>query len=152
MNAEIEALFAKHQLRMTTPRKHLVEILKDADAPLSPVEITKQRPAMDKVSVYRTIELFKKIGLVSGVAYGWKQRYELAAPFRPHHHHLLCSECGNVEEIQSTKLEELITLLANEYDFEIKEHTFEVSGLCRVCRVKDILREEDESRSVSRFS
>jgi len=116
----------------------ILKIFKNATVPLSPVEITKANPTIDKVSVYRTIEAFEKIGLVASVAHGWRQRYELAAPFRPHHHHLLCNNCGTIEEIQSEKLEKMIHILADEQEFEVTGHTFEISGLCRRCRIAQL--------------
>lgn len=134
MDQEIAALFSRYQLRATTPRMAILHILTNASAPLSPGEIIKNNPSLDKVSIYRTIDVFKKIGLVTSVTYGWKQRYELAAPFRPHHHHLVCNNCDTIEEIQSEKLEKIISILADEHNFEISGHTFEVSGLCDKCR------------------
>jgi Fe2+ or Zn2+ uptake regulation protein len=135
MDSELIALFADHRLRITASRVAILKIFKNATAPLSPIEIAKTNSTIDKVSIYRTIEVFEKIGLVAGVAHGWKQRYELAAPFRPHHHHLLCSNCGTIEEIQSEKLEKMIHILADEQEFEVTGHTFEINGLCRQCRI-----------------
>lgn len=135
MDSELIALFADYHLRITASRVAILKIFKNATAPLSPIEIAKRNPTIDKVSIYRTIEVFEKIGLVASVAHGWKQRYELAAPFRPHHHHLLCNNCGTIKEIQSEKLEKMIHVLAGEQEFEVTGHTFEVNGLCRTCQV-----------------
>jgi len=134
MDADTIALFTTKNLRLTKPRQAVFETLKRASTPLSHVEIAKMIPYIDKVSVYRTIDVFLKLGIVIGVAHGWKQRYELAAPFKPHHHHLLCTGCGNVEEIQSEKLEQIINILADQEEFEVKGHTFEITGLCRTCQ------------------
>ena len=135
MDSELIALFADHHLRVTAPRVAILKIFKNATALLSPIEIAKTNPTIDKVSIYRTIEVFEKIGLITSVTHGWKQRYELAAPFRPHHHHLLCNNCGTIEEIQSEKLEKMIHILADEQGFEVTGHTFEINGLCRQCRI-----------------
>lgn len=128
------AVFSNHNLRVTRPRKVIFETLKNAVKPLSQVEIAKANPSVDKVSVYRTIDVFMKLGIVTSVPHGWKQRYELATPFRPHHHHLLCTGCGNVEEIQSDKLEQIIRILADKQKFKATGHTFEITGLCNVCQ------------------
>lgn len=135
MDFETTALLKKNNLRITASRMAIVQIFKNALSPLSPIEIAKANPSIDKVSVYRTIEAFEKIGLITGVAHGWKQRYELASPFRPHHHHLLCNNCGAIEEIQSEKLEKMIHSIAAEQEFEVTGHTFEINGLCRRCKV-----------------
>lgn len=134
MEHDLEKLLATAGLRITTPRKAVFRTLKAATYPLSQVEISATTPSVDKVSVYRTIELFLNLGVVVGVAHGWKQRYELAAPFRPHHHHMYCIKCGKVEEFQSKRLEKILHDLTRADDFQVLEHTFEVTGICRECR------------------
>lgn len=135
MNTSIAGLLATHNLRVTTPRKVVFEALKKATTPLSQVEIAKLNQNIDKVSVYRTIDVFLKLGVVTSVAHGWKQRYELAAPYSPHHHHLLCTMCGGVEELQSKKLEQIISIIADQQKFIVTNHTFEITGLCSTCQV-----------------
>lgn len=134
MDQDLERLLAKSRLRTTTARRLVFRTLKMASAPLSHVEITKRCPDIDKTSVYRTIELFIKLGIVVGVSHGWKQRYELAAPFRPHHHHLYCVECGETEELRSEKLEEAVREVVSASNFIVQEHTFEMTGLCGTCQ------------------
>lgn len=130
---DIEKVLENHKLRVTKPRLAIFDTLRTASRPLSEVEIVAQTSTVDPVTVYRTIELFLKLEVVVGVAHGWKQRYELASPFRPHHHHILCMECGVIEEISSEKLEQFIHHLADEHAFRVTGHTFEVTGLCKSC-------------------
>jgi Fe2+ or Zn2+ uptake regulation protein len=134
MDQDLERLLVSSHLRVTAARRAVFRALKTASAPLSHVEITKLCSEIDKTSVYRTIELFIRLGVVVGVSHGWKQRYELAAPYRPHHHHLYCVNCSRTEELQSEKLEAAIRDLAGTSNFEIQEHTFEATGLCNECR------------------
>jgi Fur family ferric uptake transcriptional regulator len=131
---DIGSLLSKHHLRTTTPRKVVFATLKNATRPLSQMEIANANTDIDKVSVYRTIELYVKLGIVTGVAHGWKQRYELAAPLKPHHHHLLCTNCGKVEDVRSEELEQVIHNVASQRHFKVTGHTFEVTGLCGDCR------------------
>lgn len=126
-------ILAEHGLRVTRPRKIVFALLTAASSPLSHVEIARLASEIDKVSVYRTVDLFVKLGIVIGVAHGWKQRYELAAPFKPHHHHLHCSKCGKIEEIQSDELEGMIKLLCDRHNFQVTGHMFEVTGVCGAC-------------------
>ena len=130
---DIEKVLENHKLRVTKPRLGIFDTLRSAARPLSEVEIATATPTVDPVTVYRTIELFLKLEVVVGVAHGWKQRYELASPFRPHHHHILCTNCGQVEEITSEKLEQFIRRLGGEYGFRVTGHTFEITGLCQQC-------------------
>ncbi len=122
-------------LRVTTPRKAVFAILKRSEQPLTIVEIVKQLPATDKVSIYRTIDAFTKHHIVTVVPQGWKPRYELAAPLKPHHHHMHCEACGKLIDIQSSDIEKAITSVAMAREFTIHSHTFELSGLCKECSI-----------------
>jgi Fur family transcriptional regulator, ferric uptake regulator len=133
MHPELEVLFAREHLRMTTPRQAVFTAMHDSGLPLSIAAITKQCANVDRVSIYRTIELFVRLGIVETVPVGWKQRYELTSPFKPHHHHLYCTRCHALIDVHSKKLEQLIAALAKEYDFTPNEHKFEVSGYCKQC-------------------
>lgn len=134
MQPDIRLLFTTRRLRITQPRLIVFATLKNAPGPVSIADIVKQCPSIDRVSVYRTIELFLRLHIVEIIAHGWKQRYELAAPFRAHHHHLLCTRCSVVVEINSDKIEDLIHLLASEHGFKAARHTFEIMGLCSTCQ------------------
>lgn len=134
--AELDALFTREQLRMTTPRQTVFETLRASEMPLSIGDLTKKCPSVDRGSIYRTIELFVSLNIAEAVPVGWKQRYELTSPFKSHHHHLYCTACGKLTDIHSKKLEELVSIIAGEYDFNPTQHKFEVSGLCRNCQEK----------------
>ena len=85
MDSQLATLLSEHHLRLTTPRRQIFGELTRAHEPLSIVQLTKLLPDADRVSIYRTIELFTRLGITTAVNYGWKQRYELASPLKPHH-------------------------------------------------------------------
>lgn len=133
MNTELNEIFRTVGLRLTEPRLKVFNALKATNKPMSIVDISKTCPDVDKVSVYRTIDLFTKLRIVTTVPHGWKSLYELAAPFSPHHHHLVCEKCGNLTEIHSHTLEAIIEDLTNEHGFIPSGHHFEITGVCREC-------------------
>lgn len=134
--SELETLFARQGLRLTTPRKTVFQTLYASKHPLMIKDIVKSCPSIDRVSIYRTLELFVELAIVEIVPMGWKQRYELTSPFKPHHHHLYCTNCGTLIDVHSQKLELLVAAIAREYGFHPTEHKFEVSGLCADCKNK----------------
>ncbi len=137
MEKQFVDLLAKNMYRITMPRRQVFDVLKKSSRPLSIVELTTELSTIvDAASVYRTIDLFTKLGITTVVTHGWKQRYELAAPFRPHHHHLVCSSCGKATEIHSKKIESLIATISVEEGFMPLNHMFEITGLCRQCKAK----------------
>jgi Fur family ferric uptake transcriptional regulator len=131
---ELEVIFAREHLRMTAPRQAIFEAMQNSEVPLVVGDITKNCPQIDRVSVYRTLDLFVSLGIAEVVPMGWKQRYELTSPFKSHHHHLYCVQCHKLIDIHSKKLEQLVASIAKDSGFAPQEHKFEVSGLCEQCR------------------
>lgn len=134
MQKTIEQLLQERDLRVTAPRKIIFDILLQSEQPLSIVDVINQAKPTDKVSVYRTIDLFVKEGIVTSVTHGWKLRYELAAPLKPHHHHITCTSCGALQDVQHEKIERLMEALAKQNGYKMTQHTFEISGLCAKCQ------------------
>ena len=87
-----------------------------------------------RASVYRTIALLKKSGLLSeSIRQDGKALYELS-PAKGHHDHLVCLKCGGIEEFKDNVIEEHQEKICKKYGFEIKEHRLEIRGYCRKCR------------------
>ncbi|MFZ2545264.1 MAG: Fur family transcriptional regulator [Candidatus Saccharimonadales bacterium] len=134
MENELEVIFANKQLRLTEPRKVVFRQLHSATTPLSIANIASKCPSIDRVSIYRTIELFQQLDIVRPLPLGWKHLYELTSPFKAHHHHLSCTVCGRLIDVHSKKFEQIVASVAKEYEFAPQDHTFEIKGVCRDCR------------------
>lgn len=134
MQQELEKILGGSGMRVTTPRREVFGLLERVSSPLSQVEIAAMLPNVDRVTVYRVIDLFLKLGVVTSVTFGWKQKYELAEPFRPHHHHLHCQKCGKIEVIHSKKIEKAIADIADGESFHVTGHLFELTGFCAACQ------------------
>lgn len=134
MHNELETVFAKEGYRLTSPRRAVFDVLHSSESPLAIAAIIKACPDVDRVSIYRTLALFTRLGITEIIPFGWKQRYELTSPFKPHHHHLYCTNCGILIDIHSQKLEQVVAAIAREQDFQPAAHKFEITGLCRQCQ------------------
>lgn len=133
MDTPISQLLSSNGLRLTTPRVAVFNALKEAPQPLSVVEIIRLLPEIDSVSVYRTIDLFTKLSITVSVSHGWKQRYELAEPFQPHHHHIRCNQCEKLIDLDWPELEQQIEAISHKHQFHITGHSFELNGICSDC-------------------
>jgi Fur family ferric uptake transcriptional regulator len=87
---------------------------------------------LDRVSVYRTVALFERLGVLVRLTNGFKYKIELTGNFNSHHHHLNCTECGKVIDLNSEVLEQYIRALAEEYNF-VLTHQVEIQGKCAEC-------------------
>ena len=80
-------------------REALVTILERASTPLSTAEIVEARTGPQS-SVYRNLSVLEHAGVVRRVVTeGEFARFELAEELTEHHHHLICSNCGTVEDV-----------------------------------------------------
>jgi len=126
-------LLGEHGYSLTKPRQTVFSALLNADEPISITELAKQLP-IDKVSVYRTIELFEKIGIAVRVWSGFKSQIELSEAFSPHHHHFTCVRCGKTDSIKSDEIERHLEELEARNGFRLTQHSIELHGYCKLCQ------------------
>ena len=90
-------------------------------------------PYMDIATVYRTLHLFKDLGVVTEVAIGDRLHYELTDP-DGRHHHMVCRVCNGAYNLSPTYLDEFKDTLLEEFDFEPDLEHFAITGTCSGCR------------------
>jgi Fe2+ or Zn2+ uptake regulation protein len=126
--------------RYTPTRRSLVDALFAAGRPLTVPELLVRSPDIPQSSAYRNVTALIEAGVARRVAgtddHG---RFELTESFSEHHHHLVCARCGKVEDVHASPLLEraladAARAAANEQQFEISEHRFDLIGRCRDCR------------------
>ncbi len=127
-------ILKKNNVSLTTTRKAIFATLLRSEKPLKKGEIARLTPSVDRASVYRTLELFSRLGITTTIVRGWTPFTELAEPFKAHHHHITCDQCGMIVEIENDTLEDVLSLIAGRHNFTLTKHTVELSGLCDQCR------------------
>jgi len=96
--------------------------------------VTACQDQVDRASVYRTIALFERIGVVQRLQIGWKYKLELSDAFHHHHHHLTCRQCGRTSPLpEDEQLEKRLKALASGQNFVMQGHQLEIQGLCQTC-------------------
>lgn len=133
---QLQTLLATNKLRLTSPRLAVFEALQQAEKPLYLHEINAACKQIDRTSVYRNLEQFSRLGIIEIIHTGWKKRYELASPYKPHHHHIQCTSCGELIAIDTPQLEGIIQDIATAYDHKLSSHHIELHGICSHCQNK----------------
>lgn len=88
-----------------------------------------------KATIYRTLDLMVKSRLVEEHDFGEGfKRYEHRLTRQPIHQHLVCIECGDVEEFESPEMPAIEARVAREFGFRPTRHRLEIYGLCRACQ------------------
>ncbi len=92
---------------------------------------------VSRATVYNTLDLLQDCGLVSKYRFTENSsRYERSFG-RPHHHHMICLECGDIIEFVNDKLERLQNEVCSEKSFSPQSSTVQIFGLCARCRKKE---------------
>ncbi len=90
-------------------------------------------PYIDIATVYRTLHLFKRLGVVTEVAIGDRLHYELTDPSGKHHH-MVCEACHGAYNLSPHYLEEFRETLIRDFGFEPDLEHFAVPGICLECQ------------------
>ena len=121
----------------TEPRRRILEVFLKDDKPLTPAAVRKQLPGrnINLASVYRTIELFCRLGVLTEVDHVSEgRRFELSDEYREHHHHLICQRCGRTEDFEDCEMEDIEKLIRRRFRFQVTRHELRFIGLCGRCQ------------------
>jgi Fur family ferric uptake transcriptional regulator len=128
--------------RYTGQRKRLVDILARAGNPVAIPEILRGRRDLALSSVYRNLGDLETAGVVRRVVTDEEySRYELTEDLTEHHHHLICSGCGLVQDLPmpadfEATMDRTLDRLAGRAGFAEVSHRLDLIGLCAGCAAR----------------
>ncbi len=137
---EIRQRLRQQEVRFTAGRQAVVKALQRAGGPRSAAELAGRLRSVPLSSLYRSLATLDEAGILrkhhdaDGVA-----RFELAEWLTGHHHHLVCIECGSVEDVDlgtepESTLGEIAFEVAGIGGYQISGHVLEVEGVCPKCQ------------------
>ena len=121
------------KLKSTGPRLAVLKALRDVKHPETAQEIRKRLKNIDLVTLYRTLASFEEKQLVKRVDL---HRDAVCYEFNTgHHHHIVCINCGTVEDFEVCDKNRLIkNIVAKASKFRnVSEHSLELFGVCNTC-------------------
>lgn len=122
--------------RMTPQRSMIVSAIENSSNHISAEEIyvnvVKKYPHVNISTVYRTLELLKKMNLVTETNLG-NGRVSYHPSGKEHHHHLVCQECGAIIDIDEKIFSSLNSDLLKEYGFLADLRHLAIFGRCVKC-------------------
>ena len=105
----------------------------------------KEEPgaSVSRATVYRTLGLLVEGGFLESVDSGrGEQLYEHVMGHR-HHDHMVCIDCGRIEEFYDPRIEELQEQACERKGFQLVSHDLRLLGYCRACARKREQEQED---------
>ncbi len=119
-------------MRQTKSRQMISDVFNKTDELMSAEMVSKKinDKAINLSTIYRTLELFLKQGIISKsvidhTAYYYKVNHN-------HHHYMICLSCHNKLELDC-HLDELTEEAAQNKGFKITQHDLTVYGYCEKC-------------------
>lgn len=137
MTEDITSKLSQKGYRLTPQRMLVLAAIENSDNHITAEEIHAQvvtkYPHVNISTVYRTLELLKKLGLVMETHLaGDRVGYHPAD--KGHHHHLICSECGRMVDLDESVLISLKTRLLKDYGFLADLRHLAIFGRCVKCK------------------
>ncbi len=137
---KIAATLRQHGYKLTPQRRSVIRTIASSQDHLTPAAIYQKvhqdQPSIGLVTIYRTLDILAKLELICELhAGGSCHSYTIGA--RGHHHHLICSNCGEVIDFAGYDLTQLEQRLSRQTGFEIEGHLLEFIGLCQNCQQED---------------
>ena len=139
--AALLATLTERGVRLTRPRRAVVDALAKSHGPVSVAEIHAglDDRRVDLGSVYRTVALLCRLDVVRPTDTSTTtQRFELTERFTGHHHHLVCRRCGDIQDVdgcvlQDQALARLARRIRQVARFQVTEHDIRLYGICARC-------------------
>ena len=124
-------------LRATPARMALMTFLEKSDKPLYVKDmiefLEKKDIKTDPATVFRIVNMFTEKGLVKTIQLNeGKFRYELTN--KTDHHHLVCKNCGDIQDISDCNIEVLESHIEKKKNFKVTSHSLEFYGICANCQ------------------
>jgi len=137
MSENSRKILTEHKVSITNPRILVLEALLEVNNPLTVEELqSKLKGIVAKSTLYRVLNDLKKINILNEFTSPDNSTVvELILEDHSHHHHLFCSDCGEVIDVElSDEFEKMLLVeiesIQKKFNFEINDHRVEMFGLC----------------------
>jgi Fur family ferric uptake transcriptional regulator len=124
-------------LKFTSSRRRVVEKLLSVRGHVGADDLIellrKDRTPVSKATVYRTLALVSRSGLIDGHDFERGKRLYEPMVGRSRHDHLSCIDCGRVYEFREDAIERLQERVLERHRFTAVYHSHKIFGYCEVC-------------------
>ncbi len=102
----------------------LTEILKD------------KRDEISRATIYRTVSLLVESGQLKEYDFGQSSKFYEFLTTNEHHDHIICLDCGLIEEFLDFDIEKTQIDIANKLNYELERHSLNLYGRCKLLKYK----------------
>ena len=131
--------------RATPQRQMVLQVLREANGGHLTADdvcraVQDRYPSFNRSTTYRVLELLGAIGMVQQSRLSDGVAYFEAVDHPDRHHHLVCVQCGRVQNVPADVLTEISVRLAERHSFHIGTVDLMIRGECAACRDRGVRR------------
>src|SRR5688572_22530910 len=134
MSQDLQAALRQRGMRVTPQRVVVHRALRELDRHVTADElldaVTERLPSVSLPTIYATLELLEELGMVRRVQRAGTTLFD---PRTDAHHHLVCTSCGSVEDLESSLDSDALERAASRHGFAPERVEALVHGRCRDC-------------------
>lgn len=123
-------------IKLTQQRQAILDLINQSDRHWDADEVTRALndagQSIGIATVYRGLAALEEAGLLESIQLPDKKRYERAD--KKHHDHMICTQCGSIEEFTHQDIEQLQQQVAHECCFKLTGHQLTLFGFCQNCQ------------------
>lgn len=120
--------------RVTASRRRVIDAVMGQPSHFTVDDVLHDVRKVGRATVFRTMKLLTDLNMVCRVLMDdGTLHYRVSA--RGHHHHLVCRDCGRVEDFTKCDVTSLVNELTKNTQYEIEGHWLEIYGRCSSCRM-----------------
>jgi len=140
VNKTATEILIEKNISITSPRLLIIEEILINKNPISIEKLQKKLEGKVALStLYRALNDLKSVEIINEFTTTDSiTMFEVLDLEEDHHHHLFCTNCGDIVDINLSKrfeknIDAEVSKIEKNFNFEIKDHTLELLGLCSKC-------------------
>ncbi|TVQ12983.1 MAG: transcriptional repressor [Leptolyngbya sp. DLM2.Bin27] len=137
----LKTVLNKEGFRFTSQRQKILDLFQSAalghhlNAEEIHQQLLDQGERISFSTIYRALHVMVQLGLLQELELAeGRKYYELNTPFMEQHHHLVCVQCGDVQEFEDTKMTQVGSSESASRGFSLLNCQFTVYGICPRCQ------------------
>lgn len=121
--------------RVTPSRRAVIAAILAQTGHFAADDLAARCGGAGRATVFRTIRLLTELGVVCRVLLEDGSKHYMVSQ-RGHHHHLVCTACGKVQDLDQCAITDVVRELSEATGYEVEGHWLELYGRCAECRAK----------------
>jgi len=124
--------------RVTEPRRAVASLVTRRDGHFTAADLIEDARAREldigRATIFRSLDLFTELEVLERIDLPSGDHAYVACEPRIHHHHMVCSGCGRVVEVNDVGLADAVERIERGTSWQVESHRLELYGRCPSCR------------------